>query len=159
MSQDNYTEKSKMALPPVNEQPKIITSGEQFNQFQMPPPAYPQQIQHFQNGSGAGSYPYQPDYNPTIQPVYIFPNQIKAKKERDGLRIPAVVMSILGCFCGIWICGIPAFILAMLPECQKSLGTRSIYKSSIILSIVGFVGFVMLAFYYMYEKNEMDNRV
>ena len=105
--------------------------GEHFNQFQLPPPPYLQQIQHFQNASGTGIYPYQPDYNPTIQPV-------NAKKERDGLRIPAFIMSILGYFCGFWGCAIPAFILAMLPECKKNLGTRSLYRTSISIISFGF---------------------
>ena len=134
-----------MALPPVNEQPKIITSGEQFNQHQLSPPPYPQQIQQFQNGCN-------PNYNSTTQPANMFPNEIKNKKERDELRIPAIIITLLGCFCGIWICGIPAFILAMLPECKKSLGSRSLYITSMVLSAVGVFSLVMIVLLFFYDN-------
>ena len=144
----------------MSEHPKIITSGDKFHQLALPPPPYPQQIQYFQNGSDTEIHPCKLDYNPLVQPVFVFPNQMHAKKERHELRTPALVFAVLASLCGAWLCWIPAFILAVLPECNKSLGTRLLYTVSIILSTIAIVtlALTICIVHYIY-KNEIDYQV
>ena len=65
----------------------------------------------------------------------------------DQLRIQAIIMALIGCFCGAWVCSVPAFVLALLPECfQSSLQTnpKTFYAISILLSVIAMITALVL---------------
>ena len=136
---------NNLGSPPVTEQPKIVTGGELYHQSVVPPqppPAYPQQYGnsqyvYYQGSSGIATYQGQPHYVYQSQPDFYTPRDNK-------LRIPALVLAALSCCCGAWLCSIPALILAILPECDRSRGSRAMYIGSIVLSILAIITAIII---------------
>ena len=55
------------------------------------------------------------------------------------LRTPAIVLSVIACCCGSWLCSGPALLLALLPECTNKGNHRAMHISSIVLAVIAIV--------------------
>ena len=89
----------------------------------------------------------------------------------EQLRIQAIIMALVSCFCGAWICSIPAFVLALLPECCRNsfeTSPKTFYTISILLSILAIIAGLLLlltawwkyslfsVFYVIHEENSTE---
>ena len=58
---------------------------------------------------------------------------------QEKLKIPAIVLSIITCCCCNWLCGGPALLLAILPECTRVTDRKSMYIAALVLSVIGII--------------------
>ena len=122
----------------VSHQPQISqVNMENYNQYQPPPPysACSSQPQYVHTNSQV--YYQQPVVQ---QPVYYVGaiEQYPIDPAAERLRIPAIVMAAISCFCGCWLFSIPAIILAVFAGRNERFGNaRCYYITSIILSVIG----------------------
>lgn len=114
------------------------------------PPPYPGFVQQQPQPNGPSQPPLLSPGIPVENPPYqitIVERRYFPSLRTEYLRIQAITMGVIGCFCGAWVCSLPAMLLALIPQCYPNpvdIRYRTFYSTSIFLSTLAIISSILL---------------